>query len=80
MKILRKAGPLQSHLNNGFGTIWHAVEESLAVKGGAALCRDLPGVGWSSYPGHAVTCPRCQSALSTSGRAARQYQRNLAFL
>jgi hypothetical protein len=78
MMILRKAGPLQSYAENAGGTTWHAVEEGLAVKGGPALCRDLPGVGWSSYPGNAVTCPKCKSALSTNGRAARQNQPNVA--
>jgi hypothetical protein len=39
MKILRKAGPLQTI---GSGTIWHAVEEGVAVNGGPALCRARP--------------------------------------
>jgi hypothetical protein len=48
MKILRKAGPLQTV---GGGTMWHAVEEGVAVDGGPALCRDRSGVAWSRYPG-----------------------------
>jgi rubredoxin len=79
MMILRKAGPLQTSAENSGGTMWHAVEEGVAVEGGPALCRVRPGVAWSSHPGHAVTCPRCRTALSASKQTVRQDQQNLAF-
>jgi hypothetical protein len=50
MKILRKAGPLQTV---GGGTIWHAVEEGVAVVGGPALCRDRP-----AWRGHRIPAMR----------------------
>ena len=37
MMILRKAGPLQTSAENSGGTMWHAVEEGMAVEGGP-LC------------------------------------------
>jgi len=74
MKILRKAGPLQAL---GGGTVWHAVEEGGAVMGGPALCRDRPGVAWSPYPGHAVTCPRCRDRMTPKHRVARDDHPNL---
>jgi hypothetical protein len=74
MKFLRKAGPLQTV---GGGTIWHAVEEGVAVMGGPAVCRDRPGVAWSPYPGHAVTCPRCRDAMSLTNPVAKNKQPNL---
>ena len=34
MMILRKAGPLQTSAENSGGTIWHAVDDGVAGKGG----------------------------------------------
>jgi hypothetical protein len=64
LKFLRLAGRCANGAERDSGSKYHA------VRGNVALCGAKPGprsAGWSTYPGEAVTCPRCLTKLEKGG-------------
>ena len=60
--ILRKTGRRASGGEADKGPVYHAVPGNAF----RALCGTEPGdrSDWSTYPGEAVTCPRCRKKLA----------------
>lgn len=61
-RILKLTGRLANGAEGGKGSRYHSVPGG----GQKARCGAAPGrrsAGWSSYPGDAVTCPKCLAKL-----------------
>jgi len=64
--IWRLAGRCSNGFERDGGARFHAVPADDRGVAYVALCGAKPGrrsAGWSSYPGEAVTCPRCLRKL-----------------
>lgn len=67
LTIRRMAGRCAIGAERDGGVRYHAVDEEIWQRWGAALCGATPGRlgnGWSVYPGDDVTCPRCIKKLA----------------